>query len=132
MWLLDTNVWIRYLNSGNTPVKTRIHQHALQRLWLCDVIKAELYFGAYKSSRRQENLQLLEYLFGRFSSLPFDGKSAHISGQIRADLYRSGNPIGPYDLQIAAIALANNLTLVTHNTREFSRIEGLHLIDWEI
>ena len=132
MWLLDTNVWIRYLNPGNTPVKTRIHQHALQKLWLCDVVKAELYFGAYKSSRKHENLQLMEHLFGRFSSLPFDGNAARIFGQIRADLHRQGNLIGPYDLQIAAIALSNSLTLVTHNTREFSRIEGLQLTDWEI
>jgi tRNA(fMet)-specific endonuclease VapC len=55
-----------------------------------------------------------------------------IFGDIRADLARKGTPIGPYDLQIAAIALANNLTLVTHNTGEFSRVPNLQLIDWEI
>lgn len=132
MWLLDTNVWVRYLNPGDTPVKSRIHQHAPGRLILCDVVKAELYFGAYKSSRQRENLQLLQNLFDHFPSLAFDGKAALVSGKIRADLRRQGNPIGPYDLQIGAIALANNLTLVTHNTREFSRIEGLQLTDWEI
>lgn len=85
-----------------------------------------------KSSRQRENLQLLQNLFDHFPSLAFDGKAALVSGKIRADLHRQGNPIGPYDLQIGAIALANNLTLVTHNTREFSRIEGLQLTDWEI
>jgi tRNA(fMet)-specific endonuclease VapC len=68
----------------------------------------------------------------RFISLPFDDQSAIIYGQIRAQLVASGTPIGPNDLLIASIALANNLILVTHNTREFSRVEDLRLEDWEI
>jgi len=64
--------------------------------------------------------------------LPFDDQSAIIYGQIRAGLAASGTPIGPNDLFISSIALANNLILVTHNTREFSRVEGLRLEDWEI
>lgn len=67
-----------------------------------------------------------------FVSLPFDDQSAVIYGQIRAQLAAPGTPIGPNDLLIASIALANNLILVTHNTREFSRVEGLRLEDWEI
>jgi tRNA(fMet)-specific endonuclease VapC len=54
-----------------------------------------------------------------------------ICGQIRAQLQKLGTPIGSYDLQIAAIALANNLILVAHNTREFERVEGLKLEDWQ-
>jgi tRNA(fMet)-specific endonuclease VapC len=68
----------------------------------------------------------------RFVSLPFGDEAAIVCGQIRARLASAGTPIGAYDLQIAAIALANNLTLVTHNTREFGRIEGLQVEDWEI
>ncbi len=67
----------------------------------------------------------------RYMTLPFDDNAAQICGEIRADLARKGTPIGPYDVQIAAIALANNLTLVTHNTREFSRVPNLLLDDWE-
>jgi tRNA(fMet)-specific endonuclease VapC len=63
--------------------------------------------------------------------LDFDIVAARIQGEIRADLERKGTPIGPYDVQVAAIALANNLTLVTHNTAEFSRIPDLTLDDWE-
>ncbi|MBS3965077.1 MAG: type II toxin-antitoxin system VapC family toxin [Methylomonas sp.] len=132
MWLLDTNVWVCYLNPGETPVKAHMRQHAANNLWLCDVVKAELYFGAYKSSRQQQNLQLLSNLFQQFQSLAFDGHAAQTFGQLRAHLHRQGQPIGPYDLQIAAIALANDLTLVTHNRREFGRIDGLRLTDWEI
>ena len=64
--------------------------------------------------------------------MPFDDQSAIIYGQIRAGLAAYGTPIGPNDLLISSIALANNLILVTHNTREFSRVEGLRLEDWEI
>jgi tRNA(fMet)-specific endonuclease VapC len=131
MWLPDTNVWIHYLNPAASPVKERFLQHLPQSIVLCDIVKAELYFGAYKSQRREANLRLLQTLFGQFGSLPFNGGAARIFGEIRADLARKGTPIGPYDLQIAAIALANDLTLVTHNTAEFGRIGSLKLEDWE-
>ena len=64
--------------------------------------------------------------------MPFDDDAANIDGQIRAQLEQTGNPIGPLDMQIAAITLARGLTLITHNTREFSRVAGLRLEDWEI
>lgn len=131
MWLLDTNVMVRYLNPAPSPVKEKLRQQSPKALWLCDIVKAELYYGAYKSSRQVENLALLEKIFAEFQSLTFDGATAQCFGKIRADLHRQGQSIGPYDLQIAAIALANDLTLVTHNTREFSRIDGLRLTDWE-
>ena len=67
-----------------------------------------------------------------FVTLPFDDQSAVIYGQIRAQLAAPGTPIDPNDLLIASIALANNLIIVTHNTREFSRVEGLRLEDWDI
>ena len=67
-----------------------------------------------------------------FVSLPFDDSAAEVYGRVRAQLEAAGTPIGPYDLQIAAIALANDLVLVTHNTQEFSRISGLRIVDWEI
>ncbi len=66
-----------------------------------------------------------------FLSLPFDDVAAEICGRIRAALATAGTPIGPYDFESAAIALANTLTLVTHNTRKFSRVPGLLLEDWE-
>jgi tRNA(fMet)-specific endonuclease VapC len=77
-------------------------------------------------------LERQQEFLGRFASLPFGDEAAIVCGQIRARLASAGTPIGAYDLQIAAIALANNLTLVTPNTREFGRIEGLQVKDWEI
>ncbi len=96
------------------------------------MVKSELFYGAMKSRKREENINKQRQFFSRFVSLPFDDKSAEIYGVIRADLEQKGTPIGGYDLQIAAIAIANNLTLVTHNIREFGRIEGLSYEDWEV
>lgn len=131
LYLPDTNVWIHHLNPAPSIVKTKLSAHLPAQIAICDVVKAELYYGAYKSARRQENLALLETLFSEFSNFAFDGEAARIFGKIRTDLARKGTPIGPYDLQIAAVALANDCVLVTHNTREFSRIVGLKLEDWE-
>jgi tRNA(fMet)-specific endonuclease VapC len=131
LYLPDTNVWIHHLNPASSIVKTKLAIYPPSQIALCDVVKAELYYGAFKSARREANLALLETLFSEFSSFSFDGEAARMFGEIRADLARKGTPIGPYDSQIAAIALANDCILVTHNTGEFSRIAGLKLEDWE-
>ncbi len=131
-YLLDTNACIRYLNSTNNPVFHRLNLLLPDVVFLCDIVKFELYYGAYKSPNRDRNLANLKIFFEEFASLPFDGIAADICGYIRSELNRKGTPIGVYDLQIASIALANNLVLVTHNVREFSRIQGLQYEDWEI
>jgi len=99
---------------------------------VCSVVKAELFYGARRSNNPTRTLERQQEFLGRFTSRPFGDDAAISCGQIRARLASAGTPIGAYDLQIAAIALANNLTLVTHNTREFGRIEGLQVEDWEI
>lgn len=132
MWLPDTNAWIHYLNPRDSVVKLRFRQHRIDQIRLCDVVLAELYYGAYKSQRQEANLQLIARLRTQFSSLAFDGMAAVQYGRVRAELERQGKPIGPYDLQIAAVALAQDVTLVTHNTGEFGRVPGLHFEDWEV
>jgi tRNA(fMet)-specific endonuclease VapC len=130
MYLPDTNAWIAYVNPGVSAVKARFRAHPPTDILFCSVVKAELLYGAYRSSRQADNLRLLALLFQQFESLPFDDAAAEDYGQIRADLAAQGTPIGPNDLMIAAIALANNLILVTHNTREFAGVAGLPLEDW--
>jgi tRNA(fMet)-specific endonuclease VapC len=132
MWLPDTNVWIQYLNPPPSPVKRRLRTHPIEQIVLCDAVKAELYYGAFKSSRQEANLALVDNLCREFSSRSFDEPAARRFGEIRAQLARQGTPIGPYDFQIAAIALANDCILVTHNTTEFSRVPNLRLEDWEL
>ena len=99
---------------------------------VCSVVKAELFYGAMRSNNPQRTLANQQKFLNSFVSLPFDDQAAVIYGRIRAHLATQGMPIGANDLQIAAISLAHNLTLVTHNQREFSRVPGLHLEDWEI
>ena len=98
---------------------------------LCSVVKAELLYGTRNSKRVEENLKLLDQFFTPLTSLPFDDRCAEEYGIIRAQLAAQGSPIGPNDLLIAAIARTHDVTLVTHNTKEFSRITGLRLTDWE-
>jgi tRNA(fMet)-specific endonuclease VapC len=131
IYLLDTNTCIGYLNRRSPSIYQHFLAVSADDVAICDIVKFELYYGAYKSSRTAENLQNLNNFFADLISLPFDSKAAQICGQIRAKLQASGTPIGAYDFQIAAIALANDLILITHNTREFNRVEGLQLEDWE-
>lgn len=130
-FLLDTNTCIIYLRGRNLLLKQRL-DYELQEIAVCSIVKAELFYGARKSANPEQNLRLQNAFLAQFISLPFDDLAATLFGQIRSQLESRGTPIGAYDLQIAAIALAHNLTLVTHNTREFSRVEGLLLEDWEL
>jgi tRNA(fMet)-specific endonuclease VapC len=103
----------------------------LEEVAVCSVVKAELFYGAMRSNNPSRTLAAQQLFLNRFPSLPFDDQAALIYSRIRAQLAFRGTPIGSNDLQITAIALANDLTLVTHNTREFSRVEGLRIEDWE-
>ncbi|MDJ1180337.1 type II toxin-antitoxin system VapC family toxin [Roseofilum sp. BLCC_M91] len=131
IYLLDTNTCIQYLTGRNLNVINKFKITPRQDICLCDVVKAELYYGAFRSVKKEQNLALYELFFSQYVSLPLNGKSAKIYGEIRSELSKLGTPIGAYDFQIAAIALANNLILVTHNTKEFQRVKSLQLEDWE-
>ena len=131
-YLLDTNVCVMYLNGRSDLVRDRILSTPTQDMVVCSVVKAELFYGAMKSNKPTRTLERQQQFLERFVSLPFGDDAAILFGQIRARLANAGTPIGAYDLQIAAIALANNLTLVTHNTREFDRVDGLQVEDWEV
>jgi len=130
-FILDTNVCVRLLNDRDSPVARRLASVPRNEVVLCSVSKAELYYGAYRSARREANLALLRRFFKGFATLAFDEKCEEVYGVTRAQLSLAGTPIGPNDVLIAAIALANGATLVTHNTTEFGRIRGLRIEDWE-
>jgi tRNA(fMet)-specific endonuclease VapC len=130
-YLLDTNVCIRYLTGRSIPVKNRIESINDSSLFLCSVVRGELEYGARKSNNPDRSLQTLKGFLSYFPDLPFDSAAAEQYGIIRALLEKQGTPIGPYDMQIAAIAISTGATLVTHNTKEFGRINGLSIIDWE-
>jgi tRNA(fMet)-specific endonuclease VapC len=130
-YLLDTNTCIRFLNGRSESIKRKMKVTEPEDIVLCSVVKAELFYGSLKSRHPEKNLQK-QYLFvNRFKSLPFDDDSAEKYGEIRANLEKTGMIIGPNDLLIASITLTHNVILVTNNLKEFSRIEGLKIEDWE-
>jgi tRNA(fMet)-specific endonuclease VapC len=131
-YLLDTNVCAMYLNGRSASVRDRILSTPSDEMAVCSVVKTELFYGAMRSNNPNRTLERQQNFLGRFVSLPFGDEATLIGGQVRARFARAGTPIGSYDLLIAAIALANNLTLVTHNTGEFERVDGLQLEDWEV
>jgi tRNA(fMet)-specific endonuclease VapC len=131
IYLLDTNACIRYLNGRAPNLVKRLQALEPEDVSVCAVVKAELSYGAHRSQNPGRTLVRQAEFLRPFASFPFDDAAAEAYGRIRADLTAKGTPIGPNDLLIAAIAIANNLILVTHNVSEFSRIPGLRYEDWE-
>lgn len=130
-YLLDTNACIQYLNGRSTRLRDRINAASDADLVVCSVVKAELYFGAIKSTSPEKTIAAQQVFLGRFVSLPFDDRIADTYARIRAHVEREGTPVGSNDLLIAAIALAGGLTVVTNNVSEFRRVPGLRIEDWE-
>ncbi len=132
--LLDTNSFIDHLRRGPASnVTAKLIAAPSGSAYLCSVVLAELFYGAMHggAAHQAANLALIAKLRQQFVSLPFDDRAAEEYGRIRAHLGALGTPIGPNDLMIAAIALSNQMALVTHNTTEFSRVPGLTVEDWQ-
>ena len=130
-YLLDTNTCIRYLNGQSESIRGKLESKQPEEIVVCSVVKAELFYGALKSARANENLEKAHRFLDRLVSLPFDDNASEEYGKVRSKLEMAGTPIGPNDLLIAAIAVVRRVILVTHNTKEFGRVKGLKLEDWE-
>ncbi len=130
-YLLDTNVWVGFLRNRNARLAQRLRAHDPSDVCVCSVVVAELYHGCLRSNQPVANRAKVESLLAPYVCLPFDEASAAVYSVVRHALEQAGAVIGPYDLQIASIAIANGLTLVSHNVAEFGRIAGLTLEDWE-
>ncbi len=129
-YLLDTNICIYLINQRPESVIRRFSTLKPSQVSLSMVTWGELYYGAYKSEKLQHNLRNLQQLSGLLEVLPLPVAAAEHYGRLRADLQRVGRPIGGNDLWIAAHALAEGHILVTHNTKEFERVEGLSVENW--
>ena len=133
-YLLDSNICIAIMNrvapmTARAALNSAIASRDL--LLISTVVVYELWFGVAKSRDRGLNAnKVVEFLTEPFEILDFDTEDAGRAGEIRAELASRGTPIGPYDVLIAGQALARGLTLVTANIREFSRVDGLKLVDW--
>jgi len=128
-YMLDTNIAIYTLKNRPEKVRTAFKQHSGE-MCLSSVSLGELIYGAEKSSRVEQNLGVIEGLAARITIEPFETQAAIHFGQLRAELARSGNLIGPYDMMIAGHARAMGLILVTNNRREFDRVPGLRIENW--
>ena len=126
-YLLDTNAVIALLN-GEQPFLVQLRAHLPEAFGLPAIVAHELFYGAYRSERINENLARIDGL--RFEILDFDCEDARMAGQLRAALAKAGTPIGPYDILIAGQAKARGLILITRNTKEFERIDELSVENW--
>ena len=128
----DSNVWISWLRGTSRAVTERLRQETLEgRVRFCSMVKAELIYGQLNSDRAKSNEPQLAQAFSLLPSLPFDDSCCQAYAALRTYLEKRGEKIGRNDLIIAAIALANDVILVSHNTREFSRVPDLKLEDWQ-
>ena len=128
-YLFDANAVIALLRDPGGALAQRARQHRPSDIGLPAVAVYELYFGAFKSQRRAHNLAIVDGL--QFEVVPFDKEDARQAGEIRAALEALGTPIGPYDVLIAGQACARGLVLVSRNLREFQRVGGLTVENWE-
>ena len=132
-YLLDTNACIGWLRMSQPAIVSRMKKESPSDLAICSVVVAELIFGAERSApaHQAKNRLRVSRLRAQFTSLAFDDFAAQYYGVIRSLLTAAGNLIGPNDLLIASIALANRLILVTHNVSKFTRVPGLQIEDWQ-
>ena len=128
-FLLDTNILL-YAFKGQGKCRELINLSPSQSLAISSITVFEIEFGLAKSTNPSHLGAFLAGLQKRCQLLDLDGPSAVQAGRLRAHLASSGRPIGPYDLLIAGIALAHDITLVTRNTREFERVPGLKIENW--
>ncbi len=131
-YLLDTNTCIRYINGRAPRVRDQVNSKSSSDIVISSITKGEMYFGSSKSQTPERSRAKQDDFLRQFESIPFDDDAAEEYGSIRAYLEKRGSPIGKHDMLIAAIARAKGLIVVTHNIREFKRIPGLNVEDWEV
>ena len=128
-FMLDTNTCIFTIKNRPESVREAFTRHQGQ-LCISTVTLMELIYGAEKSSSPERNLAVVEGFAARLEVLKYGLEAAAHTGQLRAELARAGQQIGPYDQMIAGHARSLGLIVVTNNRREFDRVPGLRVEDW--
>jgi tRNA(fMet)-specific endonuclease VapC len=128
-YVLDTNTLI-YFFKGLGDVSKHMLAQSPSELSIPAVVLFELEVGIAKSTSPNKRKSQLQEITALVNILPFGIAESRSAAQIRVELEKQGLPIGPYDVLIAATALANNMILITHNQKEFGRIEDLKIEDW--
>ena len=130
MYLLDTNICIYIIKKKPIEVFEKFKQLEIGTLKISSITVAELYFGAYNSQNLEKNIETVKKFLVPFEIVDFDRKASIEYARIKADLRKKGQVIGELDMQIAGIALSNNLVLVTNNEKEFVRVSNLKIENW--
>jgi len=129
-YLLDTNICVYIIRQRPPWVRERFNAFPIGDIGISSISMSELSYGVAKSSQPERNHAALDRFLLPLTVLPYDSKAAQYYGGIRANLEKTGTPIGPLDLLIAAHALSLDVTLVSNNTKEFARVTGLRLVNW--
>lgn len=130
MYLLDTNICIYFMKNQYPSLTERLLAKDPSELTISTVTIFELEYGAAKSHWGEQTHQKMLLFLAPFTILPFDADDAFSTGKIRGFLEQKGTPIGSYDIMIAGQGLAKDLTVVTHNVKEFNRVPDLKIEDW--
>lgn len=131
-YMLDTNICIYAIKHRPETVIKNFLKHDPDEICISSITYAELMHGVEKSQAKERNRVAITMFLSAITILEFNNYAAEEYGKIRAELERKGMPIGPMDMLIAGHARAENLILVTNNTREFFRVENLKVEDWTI
>ena len=129
-FMLDTNICVELLRAGWPELFSRMRRFEIDEIAISTITMAELQYGVAKSARPGHHEMLLAEFCAPLAIVPFDHLAAETYGKARATLERAGTPIGPLDTLIAAHALSMNVTLVANNEREFRRMPGLRVENW--
>jgi len=129
-FILDTDTCIYWLK-GNENIERSVVKHGLGNIFITVITECELFYGAYKSMKKDRNLAIVRELKTRIKTLHTVSGISSLYGKIKAELESNGRTPDDADLLIASIALLNNTTLVTNNIEHFKRINGLKIENWK-
>ena len=129
-YLIDSNIWIYAMNGRYPSVREVLAPLPVEAVFLSDIVLGELAYGWENSSQPTSTRRKVEKFLAHFPRISTDEATAKTYGQIRQALQSKGTPIGMNDLWIAAQAVAHKMILVTNNSREFERVQGLKIENW--
>ena len=132
IYMLDSNACIAIINKNPVSVRKRMLEIKPENIFISQIVLYELLFGVCNSRQKEKNKKNLEHFLRYIQVLDWGKEESKIASQVRCNLSSIGKKIGHYDTLIASHALSLGACIVTHNTKEFKRVDGLVLDDWEI
>lgn len=129
-YMLDTDTCTTLIRRRSPGLLGKVISFPAGEIGLSSITIAELEYGVERSQYRDQNRAALAQFLLPFEISDFDASAAQAYGTVRVSLEAQGMPIGSLDTLIAAHALACQVILVTHNTKEFSRVQGLRVENW--